>query len=156
MPMTWILVADAAEARIYSYERGKGGELAQVEAFSHPESRMKGADLIRDRSGNNQSGGGHGTFVEQSETKIVEADRFARELVDALDKSRNGNKFDQLVLVAPPRFYGMMKQHFKAPLQAMVTGVVEKNYLSLKPRELQQQLIKNDVDLGQLRAEAGV
>jgi len=89
----WILVANSAQAKIYSAIKAKlltnTGELSLVKSFDHPEGRKKSGEMSSDKSGNYASAvSGHGTFVESSDPKEYENDSFARELVEALENAR--------------------------------------------------------------------
>lgn len=46
---TWILVADASQARILQKQSGASFEM--VHSFSHPQSRLKASDLGSDSAG---------------------------------------------------------------------------------------------------------
>ena len=50
MAITWILVANASQAKLYANTGPKKG-LALVKDLKHPESREKAADLVSDRPG---------------------------------------------------------------------------------------------------------
>ena len=54
MSTTWILVANASQATIYS-RLNHGNQLDVVKELRHDESRQKGSDLASDRSGSYQS-----------------------------------------------------------------------------------------------------
>ena len=56
MAITWILVANASQAKLYANAGPKKG-LKLIKDMKHPESREKAADLVSDRPGQLHSPG---------------------------------------------------------------------------------------------------
>ena len=85
MSTTWILIANAAQAKVYAnLGPNKGVEL--VNEYAHPESREKGSELVSDRPGHNQGhGNGRGAYVPQTGPKQNAAEHFALAIEFALD-----------------------------------------------------------------------
>lgn len=140
MTNTWILVANASQAHLYSSPRAKllNGEssLTLVNQFAHPQSREKGSELVTDKLGHN----GHGTFVEASEPKQHQAESFARELIALLEQGRVGLCFDDLIIIAPAKFRGMLNKYLNAPLNHMLSVNIDKDYTKDDAKELMQHL----------------
>jgi protein required for attachment to host cells len=133
---TWVLVANASEARIFGTDR-IGEAMECVKEFSHPESRGKGSELASDRPGHYQSkGSGHGAFVESSDPKEYEADRFASELAKELDKGRTDKAYRKLVVVAAPHFYGLLNSHMNKHTRAMIVNDIQKDLTDCVARDL--------------------
>lgn len=136
MEVTWILVANASEARLFS-NLGPGKGLQLMKEYSHPESREKVSDLVSDRPGHNQTAGnGHGAYVSPADPKQQEAERFARLLTQDLEQGRTGNQYEKLVLVASPHFLGLLNGHLNGRLGKLVLQRVEKDYTKEKEKEL--------------------
>jgi protein required for attachment to host cells len=128
---TWLLVANASKARVYSLckarllqESSNGKDLTLKEACEHDESRRKGLELITDKLGHF----GHGSFVEASNPKQHEAERFAIELNEKLDSARRENQYRELIIAAPPAFLGMLKKHMTEDLSKRIFKTIEKDY----------------------------
>ena len=137
---TWVLVANASEARIFGTEK-IGNPMECMKEFSHPESRGKGMDLTSDRPGHYQSrGSGHGAFVDETEPKEHEAERFAAELAKALENGRTHNSYKKLVVVAAPHFHGLINSHLDDHTRAMVVSNIEKDLTSFDESELPEKL----------------
>lgn len=138
----WILVADAAIANIYSTTNlHDDSHLSLIKEFKHPESRMKTSDLVSDRTGRYMAGDkAHGTYSEQTSPKEVEADRFAMELAHTLKSAQESNHFDQLIIVAPAHFHGLLKKHFSDQLRKKIKHHIEKDYTKVPPHLLMVQL----------------
>ena len=140
MTTTWILVANASIARLFAHSGHEHG-LALVKELSHPQSRMKNADLVTDRAGHMQgSGDGHGSRQPRTEAKEQEALHFAGELALELGHGRNAGKFEHIVLVATPGFLGMLNDKLDPQLAKLVTRRYEKDYTQITDKELAAHL----------------
>jgi len=131
---TWILVANASEACLYHGKGLKSKELTRVHSFSHPESREKGIDLTTDGPGSFKTNHSARSSYEKSHPKEVEAELFAKELTDYLDKGRRQNEFDDLLIFAPAHFYGLMHKHLSKHLD--YTKHLAKDYTKCTLEEL--------------------
>lgn len=148
MSTTWILIANSSQANLYKAHKAKlfktnghdEENLILLKSFKHADSRKKTGDLIADRSGNFSGGGGHGSFVEASMPKELEAEKFARELVQILEDGRKQGDYDDLIIIANPPFKGMLNKLMHEPLDRLISQSIEKDYTHMKGRALVQQL----------------
>ncbi len=137
---TWILLADAGIARLYESRGGLTG-WTLVREFSHPESRHRASQLLSDKPGRvRQYTGQRAAMEPPTPRKKVEADKFARELASALEEGLNKNAFERLVLVTPPAFLGVLREHLAPRVEAKVAEVIEKDYLHLDEQKLKERL----------------
>lgn len=136
-PTTWVLVGNASEAKLFE-SQNIGRELNLLKSFSHPESREKREELVSDREGRYQAnnGQGQGTFVEPSDPKVVEVEKFSRELAHFLETGRTANKFERLIIIMPPHTHGLLKKEINEQLKNMVIHHIEKDYTKMQEREL--------------------
>lgn len=143
MAKTWILVAHEAGARIFD-SRGSGKGLALVEAIEHPEGRARDRDIASDRPGRSfrkDSGDPRRASMSRSEGPHDRAvSDFARALADKLRRARVQNEFERLVLVAPPRFLGLLRSSLDGPTSQLVVGSVHKDLASSNEAELIRHL----------------
>ena len=125
MTLAWILVANASLARLYAIPKAKlfngSCKLSLVKEFMHPESRLKTAELTSDISGNQN-------FVESGDPKDQEAERFAKELADALETGRVSHKYEELIISAPPQFHGTLKKYINDKIQHLISVDIKKDY----------------------------
>lgn len=154
---TWILVADASRARLFSKDRIAKNGLHELKVYSHPESRAKNLELVTDRPGRmaqSSAGNGHGpgaggahgarSGMEPDMTpKEVEHELFARELCADLLRGLSDHAYDDLVLVANPQFLGTLRQVVDTQVQKRVSATVDKDYTMLKPQELEEHLAEH-------------
>lgn len=117
----WIVVADRAHARILSTEKPDLSDLHEIKALIHPEGASHPRDVLTDRPGRFPGNGGESPIAErETDFRHQTAHDFAVEVVAALEDGRNHQRFGQLVLIAPPLFLGVLREHFSGPLQKLV------------------------------------
>lgn len=142
MQTTWIIIANTAAARIYSTIHTDGHlHLELVHELSHPESKMKGIDLVTDGSGKYRgeaTGTIQGKYQPPTDPKAHEHDIFAREIVELLENARTQNRFGTLIIVADPHFHGLIDKHLKnhAQVNKLVKKHIQKNYINATEQEL--------------------
>ncbi len=135
----WVLVADASRARLFKALK-RNGPLEEVRDWAHPESRLHEGDLVTDGSGSNRGPGGrHGVSADPVH-KPAEAGRFAHELVQDLEKARNGESFSRLYLVASPKVLGLLRKHASSGLLQRVSGEIAKDLTTCSVGEIRAQL----------------
>ncbi|WP_413439389.1 host attachment protein [Sulfuriferula sp. GW1] len=140
MTTTWIVVANASLARLYTNNGPKQG-LQLLKELNHPESREKASELVSDRPGHNPgTGNGHGSFVPATDPKQHEAERFAQELSKELECGRASNHYERLIMVASSPFIGVLNQRLTGHVRNMVSDTIEKDYTRATPKELSGHL----------------
>lgn len=65
---------------------------------------------------------------------------FARTLAERLQHGRVENRCKRLVLVAPPRFLGLLRAALDGPTAQLVVGSLDKDFASVKEAELVERL----------------
>jgi protein required for attachment to host cells len=134
MSVTWIMVANASQAKLFANHGPKQG-LQLVKELLHPESREKTSNLVSDRSGAN-SGSGHGAFIQATDPKHHEAERFAQQVVRELDEGRLKNAYDRLILVASAPFMGLVNNCLPGQVRSKVSESIDKDYTRLPVKDL--------------------
>ncbi|TVP89024.1 MAG: host attachment protein [Thioalkalivibrio sp.] len=135
MDTVWIVVADAARARILRCEGRACHGLADVEAFSHTESRASPQDLVSDRPGRswaNPSGDGRHAMDEPTDPAHHERERFARMVADRLKSAHHEGVFKHLVIVASPSFLGALRDVLDRNVAQVVRAEVSKNVVKVE------------------------
>ncbi|BBO20747.1 MAG: host attachment protein [Burkholderiales bacterium] len=136
MAITWILVANASQAKFFANTGPKKG-LSLVKELQHPESREKAADLVSDRPGQMHSPGvGQRASQPKTDPKTNEARHFAQELARELNHGRASNQVERLILVAPPAFMGLLNEKLDGPTAHLVSDRFEKDYTKSSEKEL--------------------
>ncbi|MGM0522388.1 MAG: host attachment protein [Pseudomonadota bacterium] len=124
---TYIVVADAARARIFTRD---ALTLEEQESLVHAEGRLHEGDLITDRRGadvhesmssTSRSSGEEGS-ASQHENEL-----FAKEVAQRLYSARTENQISKLVLVAPPKFLGLLREKIDATTQKLIIHTLSKD-----------------------------
>lgn len=151
--VTWVVVSDAARARIFAAAE-QGQKFNLIREMEHPQSRFANHELVTDRPGRIQQSGGPSGFRVQSnpskgnrsamepptDPKTEEHHVFARELAGELEKGLNRHEYSHLILAAGPHFLGMLRDSLDTQVKKHVTASVDKDYTHMDQRELQQRL----------------
>lgn len=139
MDNTWIVVGHRAGARIFLHTRTGFHLVAEM----HNEAgRLKEGEINSDRPGRayDRTGGGrHAMSTEESAHDHV-AGVFAHELAERLRAGRNEHLYGRLVLVAEPRFLGMLRAALDEPTAALVYASVGKDLAQVPVHELASHL----------------
>ena len=105
---TYIVVADAARARIFTRD---ALTLAEQESMVHAEGRLHEGDLVTD---------GRGDVHESMSTT-----------------SRSAG-MEKLIMVAPPKFLGLLRDKLDAPTQKLVIHSLSKDLSKASLADIQQ------------------
>jgi protein required for attachment to host cells len=143
MAKAWILVAHEGGARLFE-NPGPGKGLILVEEIEHAEGRERDGDLTSDRPGRSfrkNSGDPRRAAMSRSEGPHDRAvATFARGLAHKLQHGRVQNEYQRLVLVAPPRFLGLLRSSLDSPTEQLVVGSLRKDLARAKEAELVEHL----------------
>lgn len=132
-----IVVADAVRARIFRTKKGLKN-LEEQEDVVHMESRRRNQELNTDSAG--RTGDQHSTSDPQTSAKEHEEHSFARQLGRHLKELYNNDKFEELILIASPRFLGMLREELSAPVNKLETRSFAKELTHLNPGELAEYI----------------
>ncbi len=138
---TWIVVADGARAHIVKNE-GPGKGLAAVMAHDfaapHPPSRDFGAD----KPGRvfESSNGSRHSVEPRIDFHTYEKTRFAKDISEVLEKAAARKAYDRLVLVAPPKTLGVLRNALGPESRSRIRGELGKDLTHLGIRELSGHL----------------
>jgi protein required for attachment to host cells len=136
--MTWVVVADASGGRIFSFPfKSKPWKLVNELKGDRSNAPDEGSSAGH-RAGNHQGAlKGH---AAGSNHKEKQERGFAHELVEVLEHGMSANEFGHVVLVAPPKLLGELREGLGRGLAARVVTEVHKDYTHLTAKELQQKL----------------
>jgi protein required for attachment to host cells len=142
MNNVWVLVGDAAKARVFEIRDGDPTWHA-VELVLHEESRSKASELVGGPSGTRSSEGRsvhHNALAPASSPKEVEKNGFAHTLAIMLDQAMRSARFRKWVLVAPPHFLGLMRKELTSELEKHLLTTVAKDFNDLAVHDLSERL----------------
>ena len=140
MSNQWIVVSDAARARLFS--RDAEHKLTLVDTLKHTESEAHDGDLRTGGKGEIHDSGGSGQHQADPQTTTSEkhADIFAKQVTDRLKSGLNDDAFKELVIVADPSFLGRLRDHMDNPLRDTVRKTLDKNWAQHDQQQIEKQL----------------
>jgi protein required for attachment to host cells len=142
-----VVVADQSEARVYLL---RGAAIRLAASLENPAAHLHDRDLKSDRPGRvydrappargrRGAGAHHATGGERKPRRQV-AIAFARDIAAAVGASRRTARFDRLVLVAAPRFLGMLRRSLPATLRAQVVAEYAKDWVNLPTAKVRARI----------------
>lgn len=141
---TWVLVADGEKALFLENQTDGEDPFLQVfreEEQDNPPNREQAAN----RPGRFNDGPSvHRSAVDDTDWHQLAKDRFAQELAEILYAKAHKGQFDRLVIVAPPRLLGELRQLVHQVVRDKVVGEVPKT-LTNHPIDEIEQLVKAEL-----------
>ncbi len=136
---SWVVVADGSHARILS-NAGPGTGLSLVVEHEAPQARAHTAELGADRPGRTADSTTPARHAMQPriDWQRQEKERFVARLAEEIGAARE--RFDGLVLVAPPRVLGELNRRLDEATRAKVVGTLRKDLTWVPLPELAQHL----------------
>ena len=136
---TWVLVANGAVARIFSFTKGK---LTELTVLTHPETRMHGHDLVTDKPGTSFGSNGFGRYAMEQHTlpQKNEAEHFAKEVAKHIDLHHRKDEFQHLHIIAAPAFLGLLRHSLHAETQKSILTEVDKDLVDESPLHIRSYL----------------
>lgn len=140
MKPTWILIANATEARILQQEPGR--PLVVLQAFHHPAGRARSSELGDDKAGRELSGRGFGgaAFEPRVDAQSKEHLQFARDLADALEAGAREGRYGALDIHASSHFLGELKHALGDGSRRLLTATHDVDLTSFGVQEIEQRL----------------
>lgn len=137
MTKTWVIVAESSRGKIYEAATASS-DLVELEDLIHPSGRLHDRDLTSDRPGHDSGSQGEGPHVldESTEAHTEEMHKFAREIAQRLDKGHADRSYDRLVLIAPPKFLGMLRDTLSDQVSKCVSESLDKNLVQHSAEEV--------------------
>ncbi len=134
----WILIANSNLARIYSFQPANGHtSFHLIEELIHPGSRKRSLELSTDKPGSYKGPTvARGTYNSAHEPKEVEKHSFALELANVINKNRASNQFEELIIIAPAHFYGVLGKHLNKTTKKFLKRIIQKDYTAVPANEL--------------------
>jgi protein required for attachment to host cells len=141
MATTWIVAADESRARVLQVARPEK-QLTEIEDLLNPQGRLQDRELQTDAEPrfSGRAGGGPASDREAQGAVEHSVRMFAKEIGRYLDKARVEHRFDELVLVAPPKFLGALRKELDKEVGKLVKQELPKELSGLDVREIEGYL----------------
>jgi protein required for attachment to host cells len=134
---TRVIVANNARARIFA-SHDVLNHLVEQEDFVHAEAHLSNQDLVSDAAGKSRDP--RGTYDPPTSPTDHEAENFALRLARRLKEMHNERHFDQLILIAPPAFLGLLRGHLHKPLDKLVERTIDKDLMTAGVDEIRDYI----------------
>jgi protein required for attachment to host cells len=139
---TWVVVADAHQSRILSVEdAGLPPKVRHtIRSRSDGKAQDESGDLNEVADHPKHASTHYGALRPTGDTLNEAEHRFAKELVRMLERGLAEEAFQHLVLVAPPKLLGILRENLTLGLAARLRASEPKDYAHLADHELEQRV----------------
>lgn len=136
----WVLVADGEKALFL--KNITDAENPNLEVIRKKEQdNPKDIDQSANRPGRKQDTGvGHVSAMDDTDWHELAKERFADDLADLLYQQAQRHRFDKIVLVAPPKTLGELRQKLHKEVSDRVIAEVPKTLTNHPLNEIEDQL----------------
>ena len=134
----WVVLADAGGARFFQRARAnaKLAERVDLAMTAAPLEAPRGRlGRVHDRMGPAR----HAMAPRQS-LRAASAALFLKTVAGVVNAAADAGTFKSLVLCAPPRPLGLLRENLSAPARERLSQVLAKDYLHASAEELEQRL----------------
>ena len=112
--------------------------VARVLEQQNPPTREQGTDRPGRRAGVDFST--QRSAVEETDWHQLAEDRFATNIADALYRSAHANRYQRLIIVAPPKVLGTLRKSLHKEVRQRVTAEVPKDLARHSVSNIQREL----------------
>ena len=114
-----------------------------MEDLVHGAARTQVRHLTSDRPGRSFDSHGRGRHAMEPETdaKRHEAEVFAKEVAERIERARMEDEFDELVLIAAPEFLGLLRKSLSPTTAGLVAKAVDKSVADLSATAIRKYLL---------------
>lgn len=147
--VTWILVADGTQARVYGNDgQGRGIYPATTQDFKI-DLPSKVGDIVSDQEGRaaNPGGSRHHSIGPRTDPRRHEEAEFLRNVAAFLEQAALAKTYNRLVLVAAPKALGDLRATLAPHAAALITTELDKDLVHLSQQDLEKHLRTADVVL---------
>jgi protein required for attachment to host cells len=136
----WVVVCDGAKALVLENagdEKFLNLKTKEVYEQKDPRTHEQGTDAPG-RSINSIDA--RRSAMEQTDWHEQEEHRFLQALASHLDAELNGGKARSVIMVAPPRALGVLRQAYSHKLRAALRAEIDKDFVKLPVHEIEKHL----------------
>ena len=141
--LSWIVIAHGGGARIFR-SRGPGAPLELERKLDNPSARVRDRNLDSDKAGRFDKPSRTKTLRSaadpERDSHALQIEHFARELVTILDNAGSRHVYDTLLLVAEPKFLGLLRDGVGAQTRKKVIVAMARDLSAISDVDLPQHL----------------
>lgn len=142
--ITWVVVADGEKALIFVNDDTPEQPFLNViskDKIDNPPTREQAANR-RGRFNDAGAGGAQRSAVADTDWHEFEKERFAKDFAETLNKAAMKNKFDHLVLFAPPQALGRLRKELHKEVEQRLSFTVDNDLTNHPVDEIETHLAK--------------
>lgn len=137
---TWVLVADGEKAMFLENVTDDDDPYFRVRRLEEQDNPSN-HDTQADRPGRRSDGvSGHSSGMEEADWHRIAKEKFASELADALLRLVRRKAYDRLVIVAPARTLGALRQALHKEVSDRVVAEIGKDFTNHPLNEVEQRV----------------
>ncbi|WDR03849.1 host attachment protein [Devosia algicola] len=135
--ITWILLADGAQARVLEHT-GPGKGLKQVDGLDFAIPTLQAQDIMADRPGRGAIPGGDSKSGMQPRTDPVQhrEAEFVKSMAAMLDEKLRDSAYDRLVISASPIALGVIRKAMTPAVKNAIVGELDKDLTNTPTAQL--------------------
>lgn len=144
MDAAWVVVADAARARVFRAE-SRIGPLQEVTDFADGQGRLHDGDMYTDEQTRRLELGANNyhqsnDYEPPRTHERVNAHRFAKQVADYLRRGALEDRYERLVVAAAPEFLGVLRHELDSNTRSRVALELPKDLSKMRPEEVRSYL----------------
>ena len=136
----WVIVCDGAKALFL--QNAGDSKFPNLQTREVMEQTVPPtSELGTDKPGRSHSSVGPGrSSVQQTDFHTQQEEEFLRSIMVKLDVAAKAGQMKAIILVAPPRALGVLRQHYTHALKQAVREEVQKDYVKMPVYEIEKHL----------------
>lgn len=138
MRKVWIIVANQAEAKVYRAENVH--RLVEHASLYHDNGNQATQDLVSDKQGDMRGAYGTDSREQKTTVKTKEANLFASQIANFLERGINEKDIERFYLIANPAFLGALRAALSSNTARLVEGEITKDLVQAKPEQIREYL----------------
>ena len=136
--VTWVLVADGAQAQVFEHG-GPGKGLSPVKGLHFEQEPLKAQDINSDRPGRHTGGGlGSRSGMEDGDPVGVREQRFVKGVAEQLETMRQQGRFNRLIIAAAPAALGDIRPELSERVRETIVAELPKDLTNVPKPQLAQ------------------
>ena len=136
--VTWIVIADGDQAKIFEHD-GPGKGMHALKDLMSEQAHLKAADIMADKPGrsSNPSSPGTRAAVDYKTNPVdVRERRFVEQLAETLEKKRSEGRFQRLVIAAAPAALGDLRPALSDAVKQTIIAELPKDLTNIPTPQL--------------------
>lgn len=136
----WVIVCDGSKALFLQNAGDSKFPNLQTREIMEQEVPPT-SELGTDKPGRSHSSVGPGrSAVQQTDFHNQQEEEFLRSIMAKLDAAAKAGQMKAIILVAPPRALGVLRQHYTHALKQAIREEVQKDYVKMPVFEIEKHL----------------